>query len=89
LSDKTLNTLSVSNIRKPLQIYNKLRGYVNATADYEPRLSSDLGSDRIRSKVIHLAIPQYTSPTQWRYLNLSIRYAREHGVLLVITRISE
>jgi hypothetical protein len=89
LSDKTLNTLSVSYIRYPQRILGRLKRYVDAAANYEPRVEADLDPAMIQSKTIHLAIPQYTSPTQWQYLNLAIRYAREHGVSLVITRISE
>ena len=36
---------------------------------------------------MHLAIPEYTSPTQWRYLNRAILYGKEHGVTVVITRV--
>ena len=84
---KTLNTLSVSVIKKPQQILSRLRGYINKLENYQPIKDSDLDPDRIRSKTIQLAVPQYTSPRQWRYLNLAIGYAREHGVSLIITRI--
>jgi filamentous hemagglutinin len=84
---KTLNTLSVSLIKRPQQILSRLKRYIHNLADYAPIKTSDLDPADIKSKTIQLAIPEYTSPTQWRYLNLAIRYAREHGVSLVITRI--
>lgn len=89
-SDKALNTLTVSRIRRPQQLLSTMKGYVNAIDDYEPRGGDiDVDPANIKSKTIQLAIPGYTSPMQWRYLNLGIRYARECGVSLVITRIRE
>jgi hypothetical protein len=89
LSDKSLNTLSVSYIKNPQKILGRVERYVDAAANYVPRGDFDIQPKEIASKTIHLAIPEYTSPTQWLYLNLGIRYAREHGVSLVITRIRE
>lgn len=89
ISAKTLNTLSVGYIKEPVNIYRKLKGYVDAAADYEPRTKFDLDPDEIRSKAIQLAIPEYTSPAQWRELRLARRYGRERGVSIVITRIRE
>jgi filamentous hemagglutinin len=89
ISAKTLNTLSVSYITNPQRIYWRLKRYADAAADYEPRAKFDLAPSKIESKTIHLAIPEYTSPTQWRYLLIAIRYGRERGVSLVITRIRE
>jgi hypothetical protein len=79
--------LTVSLIKKPQGILSRLKGYINEREDYVPIKSSDLDSDLIQSKTIQLAVPQYTSPKQWLYLNLAVRYARDHGVSLVITRI--
>lgn len=89
LSDKTLNTLSVSCIKSPQKILGRLKRYVDAAADYDPRAEPDADPEVIRSKTIHLGIPEYTSPTQWLYLNLASRYAREHDVSLIITRIRQ
>jgi hypothetical protein len=90
ISDKSLNTLSVSYIRYPQRILSKLKGYVNAAADYDrPRAKFDLDPADIRSRTIQLSIPAYTSPTQWRYLNSAILYGRERGVTIVVTRIRE
>jgi hypothetical protein len=89
LSDKTLNTLSVNYIKSPQKILGRLKRYVDAAEDYQPRATSDVDPEEIQSKTIHLAIPEYTSPTQWQYLNLGSRYAREHGISLVVTRIRQ
>lgn len=89
LSDKVLNTLSITYITKPQTILGKVEGFVDQAVDYEPYRASDLDPREIQSKTLELAVPEYTSPTQWLYLNLGIRYARNRGVSLVITRIRE
>ena len=42
ISNKTLNTLSVSYIRDPQQIYNKLIRYIDDAVNYEPYKAPDL-----------------------------------------------
>ena len=89
ISDKTLNTLSVSCIKDPRRIYGQLADYVDEIIDYEPRVNSDITPAEIQSKTLQLAIPEYTSPTQWRYLLRAIIYGKDNGVSIVITRIRE
>jgi hypothetical protein len=89
ISEKAMNTLSVGYIKNPQRIFTRLKSYVDDIVDYEPRTDSDLDPANIESKTIHLAIPEYTSPTQWRYINRAIIYAKENGVTIVITRIRE
>ena len=89
ISDKTLNTLSVSYIKDPQRIYWRLKTYVDAAADYEPRTRTDVVPGDIQAKTIQLAIPEYTSPTQWRYLFSALRYGGERRVSIVITRIRQ
>jgi len=89
LSDKTLNTLSAGYIKNPQRIYSTLKRNIDAAADYEPRTRSDIDPADISSKTMHLAIPEYTSPTRWRYLNRAILYGKEHGVTVVIMRVRE
>lgn len=89
ISDKTLNTLSVSCIKDPRRIYGQLADYVDEIIDYEPRVDSDITPAEIQSKTLQLAIPEYTSPTQWRYLLRAIIYGKDNGVSIVITRIRE
>lgn len=89
ISEKAMNTLCVGYIKYPQRIFARLKSYVDAAVDYEPRRESDLAPTKIESKTIHLAIPEYTSPTQWRYINRAIIYAKENGVTIVITRIRQ
>lgn len=91
ISDKTLNTLSVTYIKNPRKIYGKMKRYINQATKYVNRknMSIDLDPGKIKSKTIQLAVPEYTSPTQWRYLHAAIVYGKEHGIRTVITRIRE
>jgi len=87
VSNKTLNTQSMTYIRDPQEIYRKVTRYVDNAANYEPRTKSEPEPEDILSKTIQLAIPEYTSPTQWRYLLRAIIYGEDNGVSIVITRI--
>jgi hypothetical protein len=62
---------------------------VDAVADYTPRSQADLASTQIRSRIIHLAIPDHTAPLQWRHLYEMVAYAKKRGVSPVITRIRD
>jgi hypothetical protein len=85
-----MDTLTVVRIKNPLSIYRKLKTYVDFAKSYdEPRVDTDVLPAEITSKTIQLAVPEYTSPRQWLYLNLGIGYGRRHGVSVVITRIRE
>lgn len=86
-SNKTLNTLSMSYIRDPQEIYRKVTRYVDDAVNYERRTQSEPEPEDILSKTIQLAIPEYTSPTQWRHLLRAVIYGEDNGVSIVITRI--
>ena len=85
---KTLNTTAFSYAKTPKKIYGRLKGYIDAVANYTPR-PRDLQLDQIKSKTIHLAIPESTSPGQWKYIDRSIRYANSRGISMKVTRIRE
>lgn len=87
--DKSLNALRFSYVRNPQRIYWRLKSYVDAAADYEPWTKFDLDPTTIQAKKILVAVPEYTSPTQWRYLFAALRYGGERRVSIVITRIRE
>jgi hypothetical protein len=86
-SAKTLDTKTMGYIRKPQEIYRKVKTCVDDVLDYEPHKESDLDPAEIQSKTIQLAIPEHTSPEQWRYLLRAIIYGKDNGVTIVITRI--
>jgi hypothetical protein len=82
------NTRSENYTECPQNIYRDLEPYVDLAAKYgAPGTEFDLDSADIRSKTIHLAIPEHTSPDQWLYLFRAIIYGKENGVTVVITRI--
>ncbi len=89
VSVKTLNTLTVNYIKNPQSIYSRLSSYVDAAADYQPRLDTDLQPGDIKTKTIQLGVPEYTSPTQWRFLYWAILYGNERDVSIVLTRIRQ
>ena len=90
ISDKTMYTLTVGYIKNPLSIYRRLKTYVDFAKNYDaPRVDTDVPPAEITSKIIQLAVLEYTSPRQWLYLNLGIGYGRRHGVWVMITRIRE
>lgn len=90
ISDKTLNTLSVTYIKRPWKIYSRLEEYIDAAADYNKRrVGTDVDPESIRSRTIQLAVPEYTSPRQWQYLFRAVIYAKSRGVRMYITRIRE
>jgi hypothetical protein len=90
ISDKTLNTLSVTYIKSPWKIYSRLEEYIDAAADYNKRrVGTDVDPEAIRSRTIQLAVPEYTSPRQWHYLFRAVIYAKSRGVRMYITRIRE
>jgi len=86
-SAKTLDSKTMTYIRKPQEIYRTVQRYVGDVLDYEPLKESDLDPADIQSKTIQLAIPEHTSPEQWRYLLRAIIYGKDNGVKIVITRI--
>jgi hypothetical protein len=85
-----LNTLSDAYKQNPQHIYRDLEPYVDLAAKYDERRTEfDLDPADIRSKTIHLAIPEFTYPKQWLYLFRAIIYGKENGIAVVITRIRE
>lgn len=88
-SAKTLDTKTMTYIRKPQEIYKKVQLYVDGVVNYEPSKNFDVDPALISSKTIQLAIPEHTSPEQWRYLLRAIIYGKDNGVKVVITRIRE
>ena len=89
VSAKTVSTLSVGYIKRPERLYWLLKRYIDSAADYEPRPSIDLDPQKIKSKTLHVAISEHTSPMQLRYLRRAKRYGVERGVSVEITEIRE
>jgi hypothetical protein len=83
-----LDTLSEPYKENPQNIYRDLEPYIHVAAKYdEARTEFDLNPADIRSKTIHLAIPELSRPKQWPYLFRAIIHGKDNGVKVVITRI--
>ncbi len=86
ISAKTLDTKTMTCIRKPQEIYKRVTRYVDEVVN-APRRGTDVDPAVISSKTIELAIPEQTSPEQWRYLLRAIIYGKDNRVKIVVTRI--
>jgi hypothetical protein len=86
VSAKTLDTKTAARITKPQKIYEKMKEYVDAAVNYQPSKETDVDPTLIVSKTIQLAIPEHTSPEQWRQILRAVIYGKENGVKVVITR---
>jgi hypothetical protein len=88
ISAKVLDPLSYSYLSDPRKIYGRVKGYVDAAANYnKPRAYFDVDPSKIESRVVHLGVRDYISPSQWRQLNRAVIYGKGKGVSVVITRI--
>jgi hypothetical protein len=63
ISSKTLDTLTMTYIRKPQEIFKKVSGYIEDAKNYVPEKAFDVDPAKIKSKTLYLAIPEYTSST--------------------------
>ena len=79
----------MSYVKKPQGIYKEIKGYVDEVLDYEPIKQIDLDPALIESKSIYFAIPEWTSPTQWRHIIRGVIYGKDNGVSIVIIRVGE
>lgn len=89
ISTQILYTLDPIYMRNPQAIYDALKTCIDAVADYVPTSQDDLALAQIKSRTIHLAVPELTSPVQWRYLHRVERYANSRNVSMIVTRIRE
>ena len=86
---RMMNTQGLHYVGNPQKIYLRLKRDVDAVAHYKPRTKTDVDPAKIKSRMIQLAIPETTSPAQWRQLFRAVRYAKSRGVSLVITTLTD
>ncbi|MEW6436892.1 MAG: hypothetical protein AB1508_06950 [Pseudomonadota bacterium] len=86
---ETLYTLAPEYAANPEAISDDLKVYIDAIADYAPSSPNDLALAQIKSRTIHLAIPDLTSPVEWRYIFRAELYANRRKVSMIVTRIRE
>lgn len=86
---ETLYTLAPEYADNPQAISDDLKVHIDAVADYAPSSQNDLPLAQIKSRTIHLAIPQLTSPVEWRYIFRAELYANRRRVSMIVTQIRE
>ena len=88
-SAKTLDTMTPSKVKNPKQIYRTLKGYVDKTAGFvgDTKLGKEVNPADIKLKKIELAIPGKTNTEQYKQIEKAIKYAKDNGVELHVTRI--
>ena len=89
ISTQILYSLDPSYINNPPGIYDALKICVDAVVGYTPSAENGLALAQVKSKTIHLAVPERTSSVQWHHLLRAIIYGKENGVSIVITKIRE
>jgi hypothetical protein len=88
-SSKTMDTKTMSYIRRPQEIYRTMKGYVDEVLDYQPIRDTDIRPALIKSKTIQLAIREQMSREQRRQLLRAIIYGKDNGVRVVTTGIKD
>jgi hypothetical protein len=87
-SAKTLETFTLSRMESPVTLYKSLVKSIDAAADF-PGASKGtfkLTPSQIKSRVVEVAIPSTTTPDQMEEINAAVRYGRQRGVTVNITR---
>ena len=86
-SVKTLDTITVSRMVKPGQLYSTLKGYVDKMVHFQEgsRGGTSITKDMIRSKTLELVLPSSTMNEQLIEIGQAMRYAEEVGVKVTIT----
>jgi acyl-[acyl carrier protein]--UDP-N-acetylglucosamine O-acyltransferase len=89
ISAKTLNTNADGYVQNPVNIYYRIRGWVNDAANFtKSRVGSSVMQDEdIAAKEIQLAIPADASPVQLEQIARGAAYAGEQDVNLVVTEV--
>jgi filamentous hemagglutinin len=86
-SAKTLNTTTTAKVANPSQVYNSLKGNIDAAANFEKAALSgqQLTSSMITAREISVAVPSGTTPAQWDQISKAIQYGQGKGVAVKIT----
>ena len=87
-SAKTLDTMTVSKINDPAQVYSSIKGNIDDVVNFggAPALSGRVvNSADITSRVVVIAIPSGTTSTQWVQIQRAIQYGQTNGVVVKVT----
>ena len=85
-SAKTMYTLTVSRLTKPVQLYQKLVEYIDKTAEFSEGgpAKFKLTASEINFRIMQVAIPSGTTAEQMQQLDAAVRYGRSRGVIVII-----
>ncbi|MBV7307039.1 hypothetical protein KW404_21580, partial [Xanthomonas vasicola pv. vasculorum] len=89
-SAKTLDTNTMAKISDPRQVYSSLKGNIDAAANFTNAnlVGVNLSSAQITSRELRLAVPSSTTAAQWDQIERALKYAKDKGVIVKITRIN-
>lgn len=89
VSAKSMDTQTMAKLTNPNQVYNSIKGNINASAKFErSELSGQLlNSSMIAKREIQLAIPASTTKIQWVEINRAIEYGKSQGVTVKVTQV--
>jgi hypothetical protein len=88
-SAKTLNTLTLSRLTKPAQLYQQLVKYIDTAADFSeagPGKEFNLTASEINLRIMQVAIPSKTTAEQMQQLDAAVQYGRSRGIIVIIRK---
>ena len=85
-SAKTMYTLTVSRLTKPVQLYQTLVKYIDAAAEFTEggRGESELTASEINFRIMQVAIPSGTTAEQMQQIDNAVQYGRSRGIIVII-----
>lgn len=90
-SAKTVDLAAKTYQRNPAALYNRLNSAVRAILafSYDQKDGISISNNRIKTRVVEVAVPIESTPEQDMHLQRAIEYAAARGVVLRITRIAQ
>jgi len=90
ISAKTLDTMTLSKITNPKQVYSSLKGNVDSIVKFTGYSLGDVRLDagQIVTRELRVAIPKTTTAAQWEQVDKAVKYALDNHVILKITTVN-
>ncbi len=89
MSAKTLDTTTAAKLANPSQVYNSLKGNIDAAAKFETYTLGNvpLDSSMIAARELRVAVPSGTTSAQWAQINRAVEYGQSQGVKVIISAV--
>ncbi|MFB6327910.1 VENN motif pre-toxin domain-containing protein [Pantoea deleyi] len=89
VSAKSMDTQTMAKLANPNQVYNSIKGNIDAAANFETYTLSrkTINSSMISNREIQLAVPANTTKTQWTEINRAIEYGKAQGIKVTVTQV--